>query len=109
MEPAGRPSYDPALPAGVAEVVVELPEARSTSTDDVVTWTRGGREFAALGPAGLEVRLDRPIAAAAARTPDVAPSRRGPEWIRFSPRDLDPHARDRLRAWLELAYRRAGE
>jgi hypothetical protein len=93
----------------VAEVVVDLPEARSLSTDGVVTWTRGTREFAALGAGGIEIRLDRPIAAAASRTPDVAPSRRGPEWIRFSPRDLDPHALDRLRAWLELAYRRAGE
>jgi hypothetical protein len=93
----------------VAEVVVGLPEARSLSSDGVVTWTRGIREFAALGPAGIEIRLDRPIAAAATRTPDVAPSRRGPEWIRFSPRDLDPHGLDRLRAWLELAYRRATE
>jgi hypothetical protein len=100
---------DASLPARVAELVVDLPEARSLSTDGVITWTRGGREFAALGQAGIEIRLDDPIAAAASRTPDVAPSRRGPEWIRFSPRELDGHALDRLRAWLELAYRRAGE
>ena len=100
---------DPSLPARVAEVVVGLPEARSLSTDGVITWTRNGRDFASLGPSGLELRLDRPIAAAASRTPDVAPSRRGADWIRFSPRELDPHALDRLRAWLELAYRRAGE
>ena len=98
---------DPALPARVAEVVVGLPEARSLSADGITSWTRAGRVFASLAPSGIEIRLDRPIAAAAARTPDVAPSRRGPEWIRFSPRDLDPHAIDRLRAWLELAYRRA--
>ena len=100
---------DPSLPARVAEVVIELPEARSLSTDGIITWTRAGREFAALGQTGIEIRLDPPIAAAATRTPDVAPSRRGPDWIRFSPRDLDAHALDRLRAWLELAYRRAGE
>lgn len=101
---------DPSLPARVAEVLVDLPEADSLSADGVVTWTRGGREFAALGGAGIEVRLaDRAIAAAASRTPDVAPSRRGNEWIRFSPRLLDAHAFDRLRAWLELAYRRAVE
>ena len=100
---------DPSLPARVAEVVIELPEARSLSTDGIITWTRAGREFAVLGQSGIEIRLDPPIAGAAARTPDVAPSRRGPEWIRFSPRDLDAHALDRLRAWLELAYRRAAE
>ena len=101
-------SVDPMLPTRIAEVVVDLPEARSLSSDGAVIWTRGGREFASLGPSGIDIRLDRPIAAAASRTADVAPSRRGPEWIRFSPRELDPHALDRLRAWLELAYRRAG-
>lgn len=100
---------DAALPATVAEVIVELPESRSQSEDGIVTWSRAGTAFAALGPAGIEIRLDRPIAAAATRTPDTAPSPRGPEWIRFSPRELDGHAVDRLRAWLELAYRRAAE
>lgn len=107
--PAGGPPFDPALPTRIAEVIVGLPEARSLSTDGVVAWTRSDREFAVLGPSGIEIRLDGPIAAAASRTPDVAPSRRGPEWIRFSPREVDPHALDRLRAWLELAYRRAVE
>jgi hypothetical protein len=100
---------DPSLPAHVAEIVVDLPEARSLSADGVVTWTRAGHEFAALSHAGIEVRLDGAVAAAATRTPDVGPSRRGPEWIRFDPRELDAHALDRLRAWLELAYRRAAE
>ena len=100
---------NPALPAAIAGVVVELPLARSISRDGVVTWTRDGREFAILGGSGVEVRLDRAVAAAATRTPDVAPSPRGPEWVRFNPHELDAHAADRLRAWLELAYRRAGE
>lgn len=99
---------DPSLPARVAEVIVDLPESRSVSADGVVTWTRADRAFAALGTSGIEIRLDPAIAAAAARTPDTAPSARGPGWIRFSPRELDTHALDRLRAWLELAYRRAG-
>ena len=98
-----------ALPAIVAEVIVDLPDSRSQSTDGVVTWTRADTPFAALGPSGIEIRLDRPIAAAASQTPDTAPSPRGPDWIRFNPRELDGHAIDRLRAWLELAYRRAGE
>jgi hypothetical protein len=97
------------LPAHVAEVIVDLPESRSQSTDGVITWSRGGTAFAALGPNGIEIRLDRPIAAAASRTPDTAPSPRGNEWIRFNPKELDGHARDRLRAWLELGYRRAAE
>jgi len=100
---------DPALPATVAEVVVDLPESRSLSVDGVVIWARDGVPFAALGQSGIEIRLDRAIAAAATRTPDTAPSSRGVDWIRFNPRELDGHAIDRLRAWLELAYRRAGE
>ena len=100
---------NPALPSHVAEVIVELPDSRSQSVDGVITWQRGGVAFAALGPNGVEIRLDPPIAAAAVRTPDTAPSRRGREWIRFNPQELDGHALDRLRAWLELAYRRAAE
>ena len=100
---------DTALPATIAEVVVDMPESRSQSVDGVVTWTREGVAFAALGPTGIEIRLERAIAAAATRTPDTAPSSRGSDWIRFNPRELDGHAVDRLRAWLELAYRRAGE
>lgn len=98
-----------ALPAHVAEVIVDLPESRSQSIDGVITWSRGETAFAALGSNGIEIRLDGPIAAAATRTPDTAPSQRGQEWVRFNPSELDSHALDRLRAWLELGYRRAGE
>jgi len=100
---------DQSLPVHVTEVIVDLPESRSQSVDGVVTWSRAGRPFAALGPNGIEIRLDLPIAAAATRTPDTAPSSRGADWIRFNPQDLDAYALDRLRAWLELGYRRAGE
>jgi hypothetical protein len=99
---------NPSLPALVAEVIVELPVARSLADAGIVTWSVGDQPFAVLGSEGIEIRLDEAIAAAAARTPDVAPSPRGPEWVRFDPPDLDGHAVDRLRAWLELAYRRAG-
>jgi hypothetical protein len=100
---------NPSLPTHVAEVVVELTDARSQSAGGIVTWSRAGKPFAALGPNGIEVRLDRAVAAAASRTPDTAPSPRGYEWIRFNPHELDGHALDRLRAWLELGYKRAGE
>lgn len=99
---------DPSLAAVAAEIVIDLPESRALSAAGLTTWSRKDRPFAALGPDGIEIRLDRDIAAAATRTPDTAPSSRGPDWIRFSPGQLDPHAIDRLRAWLELGYRRAG-
>ena len=95
------------LPALVAEIVTDLPEARSLSADGVITWSVADRPFATLGPSGVEVRLDPSIAVAAGRTPDAGPSPRGPEWVRFDPIELDGHAVDRLRAWLVLAYRRA--
>lgn len=100
---------DPSLSALAAEIVIDLPESRAVSAGGTTTWSREDRPFAALGPDGIEIRLDRDIAAAAARTPDTTPSSRGPEWIRFSPGQLDAHAVDRLRAWLELAYRRAAD
>jgi hypothetical protein len=100
---------NPSLPSAIAEVVVDLPGARSLSSNGIVTWSHANHEFAALGRDGIEIRLDRAIAAAAMRTPDVAPSPRGDDWIRFSPHELDGHALDRLRAWLGLAYRRAAD
>jgi hypothetical protein len=105
--PDGLDSVDPSLPALVAEIVIDLPESRALSAEGTTVWSRADHPFAALGPDTIEIRLDRDIAAAAARTPDAAPSSRGPDWISFSPGELDPHAVDRLRAWLELAYRRA--
>ena len=98
---------DASLPALVAEISIDLPESRSLSAGGTTTWSRADQPFAALGPDAIEIRLDRDIAAAATRTPDTAPSTRGPDWIRFNPRELDGHAVDRLRAWLHLGYRRA--
>jgi hypothetical protein len=92
----------------VGEILPGLQEARGETAGGVTTWTCDERAFAVLGAFGIEVRLDAAIAAAATRTPDTAPSPRGPEWVRFNPREMDGHAVDRLRAWLELAYRRAG-
>lgn len=97
------------LPELVAQIARELANARSDSADGTVTWSVGDRAFAALAPFGIEIRLDPAIAAAARRTPDTGPSPRGEDWVRFNPRELDAHAADRLRAWLELAHRRAAE
>src|SRR5687768_14423936 len=94
----------------VAEMAESLPDVNTAPGGGAGrTWSRGEVEFAVVGPLGIEVRLDRQIAAAAIRTPDTAVSPRGPDWVQFNPRELDPHALDRLRAWLELGHRRAGE
>jgi hypothetical protein len=69
----------------------------------------GPTTVAALSADGstAEFRLDPAIALAARRTPDTAASERGPEWVRFAPIVLDPHAADRAAAWLGSAARRA--
>jgi hypothetical protein len=77
--------------------------------DSFQGWSRAGRLFAVLSADGSasEFALDPAVAAAAARTPDVAPSERGAGWVRFSPTVLDDHAVDRAAAWFASAYRRA--
>jgi hypothetical protein len=74
-----------------------------------ILWDRVGRPFAAVSVDGTfaDFRLDTAIAEAARRTPDTSPSRRGPEWVRFSPETLDDHALDRAEAWFGSAWRRA--
>ena len=105
------------LPELVREVAGGFPDATASSASGAPgagpavttsTWSRGGVAFAVLSARGIEIRLEPAIAAAASRTPDTAPSPRGRDWVRFSPRELDAHAIDRLRAWLELAHRLAG-
>lgn len=103
------PGSTSTLEQQVSELVADLPEITNAPGGAGRAWSRGPVEFAVVGPFGLEIRLDREVAAAAIRTPDTAASPRGPEWVRFNPRELDAHALDRLGAWLELAHRRAGE
>lgn len=63
--------------------------------------------FASIVVDVAEFRLRDEVGAAALRTPNVSASPRGPGWVRFAPRQLDGHARDRALAWLESAWRRA--
>lgn len=63
--------------------------------------------FASLAADAAEFRLRDEVGAAALRTPNVSASPRGQGWVRFAPRHLDGHARDRALAWLESAWRRA--
>jgi len=80
-------------------------------TSDVhgLIWDRTGRPFATSSADGVtaEFRLDPAVASAALRTPDTKSSRRGPDWITFSPEGLDDHAVDRAEAWFGSAWRRA--
>ena len=80
------------------------------TADGWTTWSGTSGSFARLDPAGqlVEFRLDATIAAAARRTPDATSSERGPEWVAFSPRELDDHAIDRATAWFAAAARRSG-
>jgi hypothetical protein len=53
-----------------------------------------------------EFALDNAVAAAAARTPDVVPSGRGPGWVLLRPTALDDHGAHRVAAWFASAHRR---
>ncbi len=76
--------------------------------DAGMTWSCLGRPFAVVSADGdsAEFALDPPVAAAAARTPGVAPSAHGPGWVLFRPAVLDGHAADRAAAWFASAHRR---
>lgn len=92
------------------EEATVLPGTEPTvAPDGSLTWVRTGRSFAAVTADGssAEFALDPQVADAAARTPDVAPSGRGPGWVVFAPTVLDEHAADRAVAWLASAHRRA--
>ena len=93
----------------LAAAALDLPGVATDQDGAATIWSAAGSVFATLMGERAEFRLDPLVARAALRTPDTAPSSRGADWIRFNPQELDGHALDRLRAWLELGYRRAGE
>jgi hypothetical protein len=99
----------PSLEVLLEELVSSEDDITATPVDASTTWSRAGHAFLAAAANGVEFRLERAIAAAATRTPDAGPSPRGPEWVRFNPRELDGHAVDRVTAWFDLAYRLAGD
>ena len=98
---------DESLDERVEAVLEELDGVTRRRDGEVVLLAVGGRIFAALGPDMLEVALDPPVAAAALRTRDTRPSRRGTGWIAFTPGIADRFALDRAEAWLRLGHRRA--
>lgn len=85
----------------------DLEDAIRQPTESGAEWAIEGRVFAAISGPTAEFRLDPAIARAALRTPDTAPSPRGPDWVAFRPSELNPHAIDRATAWLGSAWRRA--
>ena len=90
------------------EALGDLGEVEQVEAGGGLEWRRGGRPFAALAGDAAEFRLDPLVASAALRTPDTSASKRGADWVRFSPADVDEHAVDRAQAWLASAWRRAG-
>ena len=95
------------LEQALEEALSDLEEVERTTSGGGVEWRRGGRPFAALLGDAAEFRLDPLVAMAALRTPDTAASKRGTDWVRFSPAIVDGHAADRAQAWLASAWRRA--
>ena len=89
------------------EALGDLDDVEGAESGGGVEWRRGGRPFAALAGDAAEFRLDPLVAKAALRTPDTAASKRGADWVRFSPAVVDGHAVDRAQAWLASAWRRA--
>jgi hypothetical protein len=81
-----------------------------SGTDDAGerTWSIGGTVFAILDAdeSTASFLLDPIVANAAARTPDVQRSSRGPGWVDMAPRVVDGHAADRARAWFLSGHRR---
>ena len=107
---AGEAPAEPAMLAElVLEVVDQLAGVDRIDRDEGTVWRRAGRPFAALAGGALEVRLQAPVADAALRTPDTAPSKRGEGWVHFAPALLDRFAADRVAAWLESAWRHAAD
>lgn len=79
-----------------------------SEADGSVTWAVQGTVFARLSAdkAAAEFLLDPIVAGAAARTPDVRRSPRGPGWVEMRPRVVDAHAADRAGAWFLSGHRR---
>jgi hypothetical protein len=94
----------------LAEMAAESGQVTLVRGASGTEYQRGGQTFAvAHADDSVELRLRADIADAARRTPDTSDSSRGEEWVRFAPRAVDDHARDRLKAWFLIAWRAAAE
>jgi hypothetical protein len=94
--------------AEILAAAAEEVDGVATDVDAEVTiWSAAGRPFATMAGDRAEFHLDPLVVRAALRTPDTAPSPRGPEWISFAPELLDDPAVDRAEAWFLSAHRLA--
>ena len=97
----------PTLAALLADAAERLEGAAAIPTGQGTDFYLEDALFASLVADAAEYRLRGEVGAAALRTPNVTASGRGAGWVRFAPRQLDGHARDRALAWRESAWRRA--
>ena len=76
--------------------------------DGTTAWAVHGTVFAELSADGTAAsfRLDPIVAGAAARTPEVSRSARGPGWVEMRPKVVDGHVADRAGAWFLSGHRR---
>ena len=102
MSGNGEEGFDNRISRVVADLGLSPGQAA-----DATELRLGSRLVAVHAPGRLEVLLDPVVAAAAARTPDVTPSPRGPGWVEFAPTETDRYALDRAEAWLRSAQRLA--
>ena len=95
--------------AAIDRLAVELDEVNRRQVGQTIEYDRVGVVFAERVAGKLSFRLRAEIVAAALRTPNTAPSARGPEWVALAPAAADVFALDRAVAWFETAWRLAGE
>ncbi len=98
---------DESLDERVGDVADELDGVERRRDGESVVYEVRGRIIAVLTDETLEVPLDGPIGAAALKTGDTRPSRRGKDWVAFTPEAVDRFALDRAEAWVRFAHRRA--
>ena len=102
---------EPVSDLSLAEILAAAAEELEGITvgDDagLTTWSAAGGPFATIAGERAEFRLDPLVVRAALRTPDTAPSPRGPDWVSFAPALLDDPAVDRAEAWFLSAHRLA--
>jgi hypothetical protein len=91
------------------EAAADTPEVEVVKAPDGTTiWAVHGTVFAELSADGTAASflLDPIVAGAAARTPEVTRSARGPGWVEMRPKVVDGHVADRAGAWFLSGHRR---
>ena len=91
------------------EAAADTPGVEVTKAPDgTTTWDVHGTVFAELSADGTAALflLDPIVAGAAARTPEVSRSARGPGWVQIRPKVVDGHVADRAGAWFLSGHRR---